>query len=165
MLEAGLRSSKYPFFSLNVSRPMRIDAPRLATPYEKSDIEAVSCLPVRRLSLPCVREGRAVVEALRGGGGGGSYNEIEHQNEHTSMYVNKEWALDGAVAFWFIECVGKHTFSGGDPLKYCTLYASFGKSIQRFRIMKWRRGKKQDPRELGLPHGWENDRELNHRTK
>ena len=151
MLEAGLRSSKYPFFSLKVSRPMRIDAPRLATPYEKSDIEAVSCLPVRRLSLPCVREGRAVVvEALRGGIG--AYNEFGRQNEHTSMYVHKKWALDGAVGFWFIECEGEHAFSRGDLLTCCTLYASFGKSIRRLRRNKRGRGKEQDPRELGLPY-------------
>lgn len=33
-LELGRRSSKYPFPSASVSRPIRIDAPRLATPYE-----------------------------------------------------------------------------------------------------------------------------------
>ena len=66
-------------------------------------------------------------------GGIGAYNEIGRQNEHISMYVHEEWAMDGAIAFWSIECEGKHTFSGGDSLTCCALYASFGKSIQRFR--------------------------------
>ena len=74
-------------------------------------------------------------------GGIGAYNEIGRQNEHTSMYVYTKWALDGAVGFWFIECEGEHTFSGGDPLTCCTLYASFGKSIRRFRRKKWGREK------------------------
>ena len=31
---------------------MRIEQPRLATPYEKVFMSAVSCLPVKRRSLP-----------------------------------------------------------------------------------------------------------------
>lgn len=33
-------------------RPTRMEQPRLATPHEKSFMEDVSCLPVRRRSLP-----------------------------------------------------------------------------------------------------------------
>lgn len=48
---AGRRSSKYPFFSCPTCRGMRMLAPRLATPAEKSWMLEVSWRPVRRLML------------------------------------------------------------------------------------------------------------------
>merc|ERR1712100_799678 len=49
---AGRLSSIYPHPFFSASRGMRIEAPRLATPYLNWLIEQVSCLPVKRLSLP-----------------------------------------------------------------------------------------------------------------
>jgi len=49
---AGRRSSMYPHPFFSASRGIRIDAPRLATPYLNCWIEHVSCFPVKRLSLP-----------------------------------------------------------------------------------------------------------------
>mmetsp|Transcript_9097 Transcript_9097/g.18162 ORF Transcript_9097/g.18162 Transcript_9097/m.18162 type:complete len:201 (+) Transcript_9097:3-605(+) len=52
MLDAGRRSSRYPFPSRSVNRGMRIDAPRSATPYLKLSMLLVSQSPVSLRSLP-----------------------------------------------------------------------------------------------------------------